>query len=139
MTDVLTAIDDALDTGVAADDDPLTRELQELALVLRDDAPEPTPEFRERLDWQVESTQARKLCSRVEPNSSSDRGSANITGVTRSGAASNSGKGLQGPPVSLVLNVPGATSSASMSSVSRRPRPGVKPARVKSLSMMVPQ
>ena len=55
MTDVLTAIDDALDTGVAADDDPLTRELQELALVLRDDAPEPTPEFRERLDWQVES------------------------------------------------------------------------------------
>jgi Domain of unknown function (DUF4349) len=55
MTDVLTAIDDALDTGVAADDDPLTRELQELALVLRDDAPEPTPEFRERLDWRVES------------------------------------------------------------------------------------
>jgi hypothetical protein len=55
MTDVLTAIDDALDTGVAADDDPLTRELQELALVLRDDAPAPTPEFRERLDWQVES------------------------------------------------------------------------------------
>ena len=55
MTDVLSAIDDALDTGVAADDDPLTRELQELALVLRDDAPEPTPEFRERLDWQVES------------------------------------------------------------------------------------
>ena len=32
MTDVLTAIDDALDTGVAADDDPMTRELQELAL-----------------------------------------------------------------------------------------------------------
>ena len=55
MTDLLSAIDDALDTGVAADDDPLTRELQELALVLRDDAPEPTPEFRERLDWQVES------------------------------------------------------------------------------------
>jgi Domain of unknown function (DUF4349) len=55
MTDVLTAIDDALDTGVAADDDPLTRELQELALVLRDDAPEPTPEFRERLDSRVES------------------------------------------------------------------------------------
>jgi Domain of unknown function (DUF4349) len=55
MTDVLTAIDDALDTGVAADDDPLTRDLQELALVLRDDAPEPTPEFRERLDWRVES------------------------------------------------------------------------------------
>ena len=55
MTDVLSAIDDALDTGVAADDDPLTREQQELALVERDDAPEPAPEFRERLDWQVES------------------------------------------------------------------------------------
>ena len=54
MTDVLTAIDDALDTGVAADDDPLTRELQELALTLRDDAPRATPEFRERLDEQVE-------------------------------------------------------------------------------------
>jgi len=55
MTDVLTAIDDALDTGVAADDDPLTRELQELALVLREDAPQATPEFRERMDWRVES------------------------------------------------------------------------------------
>jgi hypothetical protein len=55
MTDVLTAIDDALDTGVAADDDPLTRELQELALELRDDAPEPATEFRERLDERVES------------------------------------------------------------------------------------
>ncbi len=45
MTDVLTAIDDALDTGVATDDDPLTRELQELALALRADTPEPTDEF----------------------------------------------------------------------------------------------
>ena len=55
MTDVLTAIDEALDTGVAADEDPLTQELQELALMLRDDAPQATPEFRERLDGQVES------------------------------------------------------------------------------------
>lgn len=55
MTDVLTAIDDALDTGIAADDDPMTRELQELALMLRDDAPRATPEFRERMDGQVES------------------------------------------------------------------------------------
>jgi Domain of unknown function (DUF4349) len=53
MTDVLTAIDDALDTGVAADEDPLTRELQELALTLRADAPEPTPEFRQRMDRRV--------------------------------------------------------------------------------------
>jgi Domain of unknown function (DUF4349) len=54
MTDVLTAIDDALDTGVAADEDPLTRELQELALTLRADAPEPTAEFRQRMDRRVE-------------------------------------------------------------------------------------
>ena len=54
MTDVLTAIDDALDTGVATDDDPLTRELQELALALRADAPEPTHEFSEWLDRRVE-------------------------------------------------------------------------------------
>jgi len=53
MTDVLTAIDDALDSGVAADEDPLTRELQELALTLRADAPEPTPEFRQRMDRRV--------------------------------------------------------------------------------------
>src|SRR4029079_16279350 len=55
LSDVLTAIDEALDTGVAADDDPLTRELQELALMLRDDAPQATPEFRERMDGRVES------------------------------------------------------------------------------------
>ena len=53
MSDVLTAIDEALDRGVAADDDPLTRELQELALALKADTPEPTPEFRERLDRRV--------------------------------------------------------------------------------------
>ncbi len=55
MTDVLTAIDDALDTGVAADDDPLTRELQELALELRADSPKPTPAYREWLGKQVEA------------------------------------------------------------------------------------
>ena len=55
MTDVLTAIDDALDTGVAADDDPMTRELQELALALRADAPEPTQMYSEWLGQQVEA------------------------------------------------------------------------------------
>jgi uncharacterized protein DUF4349 len=54
MTDVLSAIDGALDTGVAADDDPLTRELQELALELRADSPEPTRAYRDWLDKQVE-------------------------------------------------------------------------------------
>lgn len=55
MSDVLTAIDDALDTGVAGDEDPLTRELQELALALRADAPEPTPVYSEWLGRQVEA------------------------------------------------------------------------------------
>lgn len=55
QADVLTAIDEALDTGVADDRDPLTRELQELALELRGDAPEPTPVFRDWLGGQVEA------------------------------------------------------------------------------------
>jgi hypothetical protein len=54
MTDVLTAIDDALETGIAADEDPETRELQELALALRADSPEPTPAFSEWLGKRVE-------------------------------------------------------------------------------------
>jgi Domain of unknown function (DUF4349) len=55
MSDVLTAIDDALETGAASHDDPLTRELQELALALKADAPEATTEFREHLDRRVEN------------------------------------------------------------------------------------
>jgi uncharacterized protein DUF4349 len=54
QADVLTAIDDALETGRAADGDPVTRELQELALALRADSPEPTREFREHLGRRVE-------------------------------------------------------------------------------------
>jgi hypothetical protein len=64
MTDVLTAIDDALDTGVAADEDPLTRELQELALTLRAESPEPTAEFRQRMDRRVETGFAKSKGSR---------------------------------------------------------------------------
>jgi hypothetical protein len=55
MSDQLTAIDDALDTGVADHFDPLTRELQELALALQADAPEPTDEFRHELGRRVRS------------------------------------------------------------------------------------
>jgi hypothetical protein len=55
MTDVLTAIDDALETGLAAHHDPELREVQELGLLLRADAPEATAEFRERLDQRVEN------------------------------------------------------------------------------------
>ena len=55
MSDQLTAIDDALETGAADHHDPLTRELQELALALRADAPEPTDEFRHELGRRVRS------------------------------------------------------------------------------------
>jgi hypothetical protein len=45
----LAAIEDALADGVAAHDDPSARELQQLALALRADAPEPDPEFAREL------------------------------------------------------------------------------------------
>ena len=48
MSDQLAAIDDALETGAADHHDPLTRELQELALALRADAPEADPGFERR-------------------------------------------------------------------------------------------
>ena len=55
MSDQLTAIDDALETGAADHADPLTRELQELALALQADAPEPDPEFRHEMGRRVRS------------------------------------------------------------------------------------
>jgi hypothetical protein len=55
MSDQLVAIDDALETGTADHGDPLTRELQELALALRADAPEPTDEFRHELGRRLRS------------------------------------------------------------------------------------
>ncbi|HMJ94897.1 MAG TPA: DUF4349 domain-containing protein [Thermoleophilaceae bacterium] len=54
MSDQLAAIDDALETGAADHVDPLTRELQELALALRADAPEPDPGFQQELRRRVE-------------------------------------------------------------------------------------
>jgi Domain of unknown function (DUF4349) len=54
MSDQLVAIDDALETGVADHHDPLTRELQELALALRADAPDADPDFERRLRGRVE-------------------------------------------------------------------------------------
>ena len=41
--------------GAAAHDDPSARELQELALALRADAPEPDPEFARELRTRVEA------------------------------------------------------------------------------------
>ena len=55
MSDQLVAIDDALETGVADHHDPLTRELQELALALRADAPDADPDFERRLRGRVEN------------------------------------------------------------------------------------
>jgi hypothetical protein len=64
MSDQLTAIDDALETGAAAHHDPLTRELQELALALRADAPEADPEFERRLRGRVHSGFPKAVRSR---------------------------------------------------------------------------
>jgi hypothetical protein len=55
MSDQLAAIDEALDTGAANHSDPLTRELQELVLMLQADAPEPDAEFRHELGRKVRS------------------------------------------------------------------------------------
>ena len=49
----LHAVDAALETGAATHDDPLARELQELALALSADAPEPDAAFAERLGGRV--------------------------------------------------------------------------------------
>jgi hypothetical protein len=54
QADVLAAIDDALETGAADHVEPLTRELQELGLALRADAPEPDPGFQQELRRRVE-------------------------------------------------------------------------------------
>jgi hypothetical protein len=51
----LAAIETALSSGLAADDDRRTRELQELALVLREDSAAPDPAFAERLGARVEA------------------------------------------------------------------------------------
>jgi hypothetical protein len=51
----LAAIEEALAAGVAAHDEPRARELQELALALRADAPEPRAEFARELERRVES------------------------------------------------------------------------------------
>jgi hypothetical protein len=72
MSDQLVAIDDALETGVADHHDPLTRELQELALAIRADAPEADPDFERRLRGRVErgfqssaSSSRRPLWARI--------------------------------------------------------------------------
>src|SRR4051794_6607242 len=54
QADVLTAIDDALETGRASEGDTAARELQELALLLRADAPQPSEAYRESLGRRVE-------------------------------------------------------------------------------------
>jgi hypothetical protein len=64
MSDQLAAIDDALETGAADHHDPLTRELQELALALRADAPEADPGFERELRGRVESGFPKPASSR---------------------------------------------------------------------------
>src|SRR4051812_29434250 len=62
--DVLTAIDDALDAGMPTETDPVTRELQELGLMLRADSPEPTHAYRERLGRRVERGFPKRIRSK---------------------------------------------------------------------------
>jgi len=64
MSDQLAAIDDALEAGAADHHDPLTRELQELALALRADAPEADPDFQRRLRGRVEAGFPKPASSR---------------------------------------------------------------------------
>lgn len=64
MSDQLAAIDDALETGAADHHDPLTRELQELALALRADAPEADSGFERQLRRRVEAGFPKPASSR---------------------------------------------------------------------------
>src|SRR5215208_4738576 len=64
MNDEFVAIDDALEKGVADHHDPLTRELQELALALRADAPEAEPGFQRQLRGRVERGFPKPTASR---------------------------------------------------------------------------
>src|SRR4051794_19310290 len=67
QADVLTAIDDALDTGMATEPDAVARELQELALLLRADSPEPTDAYSEWLDERVSHEFASPREARSKP------------------------------------------------------------------------
>src|ERR671933_366411 len=62
--DVLTAIDDALQRGAVTEDEAIAREIQELALMLQADAPEPAPAFSEALGERVEAGFAKPPSSR---------------------------------------------------------------------------
>jgi hypothetical protein len=56
----LTAVETALASGTATHADATARELQELALALRADAPRPDPEFAERLEGRVSAGFSRE-------------------------------------------------------------------------------
>jgi hypothetical protein len=73
----LTAVDDALRTGVASHDDPLARELQELALALQADSPAADPAFAEELGARVEAGFP------ADPGSARARGQATAAGIRR--------------------------------------------------------
>src|SRR3954471_19856072 len=64
QTDVLTAIEEALAAGMPTEADPVTRELQELGLLLRADAPEPAAAYSESLARRVERGFPRRTGSK---------------------------------------------------------------------------
>jgi len=63
----LLAVDAAMRGGVADHDDPVARELQELALALRADAPRPAPVFAEEMRERVEAGFPPRDKSRARP------------------------------------------------------------------------
>jgi hypothetical protein len=92
MTDALierdlTAVDEALASGAPAHGDPLARELQELALALQADAPQPDPQFADELRARVDegfpraagSARARAEAARVRQQAALERLSARGT------------------------------------------------------------
>ena len=82
----LAAIEDALANGMAAHDDPSARELQELALALRADAPEPDPGF------------ARELRTRAAEGSLQRRGRRRRAAPRCASASDPGGRGGRCPP-----------------------------------------
>ena len=60
----LAAVETALASGAATHEEPLARELQELALILRADSPEPTDAYSEWLDRRVQQGFPKRTASK---------------------------------------------------------------------------
>jgi hypothetical protein len=79
----LTAVETALTAGAASHDDPAARELQELALRLRADAPAPRPAFADELRGRVEAGFPRAGATRDRQQAALERLSARAARAPR--------------------------------------------------------